>query len=116
MSKGEIIGETSFIDARLPAATVRATEDSLVLSIQRQKLAVKLQQDIGFASRFYRVIAILLSHRLQGMFGRLGYGRRVYSKGQPLDENVQYEEELDSNALDRMTLAGTKFDWMLSLL
>ncbi|MEH2326469.1 MAG: cyclic nucleotide-binding domain-containing protein [Nostoc sp.] len=116
LSKGEIVGETSFIDARLPAATVRAIEDSLVLSIQRQRLAAKLQQDIGFASRFYRVIAILLSHRLQGMFGRLGYGRRVYSKGQPLDENVQYEEELDSSALDRMTLAGTKFDWMLSRL
>ncbi len=116
LSKGEIVGETSFIDARVPAATVRATEDSFVLSIPRQQLAAKLQQDIGFASRFYRVMVTLLSHRLQGMYSRLGYGRRVYSKGQPLDENVHYEEELDSSVLDRMTLAGTKFDWMLSRL
>ncbi len=116
LSRGEIVGETPFIDARLPSATVKAIENSLVLSIQRQQLAAKLQQDVGFASRFYRVIATLLSNRLQGMFSRLGYGRRVYSKGQPLDQNVEYEDELDSNVLDSMALAGTKFDWMLSRL
>ena len=80
------MGETPFIDGRLPSATVKAIEDSLVLTIPRQQLAAKLQQDIGFASRFYRVIATLLSNRLQGMYSQLGYGRRVYSKGQPLDE------------------------------
>lgn len=116
LSKGEIVGETPFIDARLPSATIKAIEDSLVLSIPRQQLAAKLQQDVGFASRFYRVIATLLSHRLQAMFSRLGYGRRVYSNGQPLDENVEYEDELDANVLDSMALAGTKFDWMLSRL
>jgi hypothetical protein len=86
------------------------------MSISRQQLAAKLQQDVGFASRFYRVIATLLSHRLQAMFSRLGYGRRVYSNGQPLDQNVEYEDELDSKVLDSMALAGTKFDWMLSRL
>lgn len=113
LSRGEIVGETPFIDARLPSATVKALEDSLVLSIPRQQLAAKLQQDVGFASRFYRVIATLLSNRLQGMLSRLGYGRRVYSKGQPLDEAVEYEDELDSSVLDHMALAGTRFDWML---
>jgi bacteriocin-type transport-associated protein len=113
LSKGEIVGETPFIDTRLPAATVRATESSVVLSIPRQQLAAKLQQDVGFASRFYRVIATLLSHRLQEMLSRLGYGRRVFSKGQPLDEKVEYEDELDNSVLDRMALAGKRFDWML---
>jgi bacteriocin-type transport-associated protein len=116
LSKGEIVGETAFIDTRLPFATIRSTGDSLVLSIPRQQLAAKLQQDIGFASRFYRVIATLLANRLQEMFSRLGYGRRIYSKGQSLDENVEYEDELDSNILDNMALAGTRFDWMLSRL
>ena len=116
LSRGEIVGETPFIDARLPSATVKTIEDSMVLSIPRQQLAAKLQQDVGFSSRFYRVIATLLSNRLQGMLSRLGYGRRVYSKGQPLDENVEYEDELDSNVLDSMALAGTRFDWMLSRL
>ena len=116
LSKGEIVGETPFIDARLPSTTVKAVEDSLVLSIKRQQLAAKLQQDVGFASRFYRVIVTLLSNRLQGMLSRLGYGRRVYSKGQSLDEKVEYEDELDVNVLDSMALAGTRFDWMLSRL
>jgi len=55
--------------------------------------AAKLQQDVGFAS-FYRVIATLLfKSTTQGMLSRLGYGRRVYSKGQPLDEAIEYEED-----------------------
>lgn len=113
LSKGEIVGETPFVDARLPSTTVKALEDSLVLSISRQQLAAKLQQDIGFASRFYRMIATLLANRLQGILSRLGYGRRLYSKAQPLDEAVEYEDELDSSVLDRIAVAGTKFDWML---
>ncbi|MEH2072562.1 MAG: cyclic nucleotide-binding domain-containing protein [Nostoc sp.] len=116
LSRGEIVGETPFLDTKLPPATVQAIEDSLVLSIKRQQLAAKLQQDIGFASRFYRVIATLLSNRLHELLSRLGYGRRVYSQGQPLDENVEYEDELDSRILDRMALAGTRFDWMLKRL
>ncbi len=113
LSRGEIVGETPFIDVRLPSTTIKALEDSLVLSIPRQRLAAKLQQDVGFASRFYRVIATLLSNRLQGMLSRLGYGRRVYSKGQSLDEAVEYEDELDLSVLDQMALARTRFDWML---
>jgi bacteriocin-type transport-associated protein len=112
LSKGEFVGETPFIDSRLPATTVRTIQDSLVLSIPRQELAAKLQQDIGFASRFYRVIATLLSNRLQGMVSSLGYGKRVYSRGQSLNEEVEYEDELDLGVLDRMALAGKRFDWM----
>lgn len=112
LSKGEIIGETPFIDSRLPLANVRAIEDSLVLSISRQKLAAKLQQDMGFASRFYRAIATLLSHRLQGMYSHVSYGRRVYKGGESLEKAVEYEDELDFNVLDRIALAGKRFDWI----
>ncbi|RCJ26659.1 cyclic nucleotide-binding protein [Nostoc sp. ATCC 43529] len=113
LSKGEIIGETPFIDGRLPLATVKTIEDSIVLPIERQKMAAKLQQDVGFASRFYRAIATLLAQRLQGMLNQLGYGRRVYSKGLPLAENVEYEDELNYNILDSVAIAGKRFDWML---
>ena len=116
LSKGEIIGETPFIDGRLPSVTVKAIEDSFLLSISRQQLAAKLQQDVGFASRFYRAIATLLSHRLQGMQSRLGYGRRVYSKGLPLDEKIEYEDELNDSVLDGVAIAGKRFDWMLGRL
>ena len=116
LSKGEIVGETPFIDGRLPAATVKSIEDSLVLSISRFTLTAKLQQDIGFAARFYRTISALLSDRLQGMLSRLTHGRRIYHKGQPLNEAVEYEDELNNNILDQMALAGKKFDWMLERL
>ncbi len=112
LSKGEIVGETPFIDGRLPSATVKAIEDSLMLLIPRQQLAAKLQQDIGFTSRFYRVITTLLSHRLQGIYSRIGYSKRVYSQGQSLDENIEYEDELELNILERVALAGKRFDWM----
>lgn len=116
LSRGEIIGETPFIDTRLPYATVKALEDSLVLSIHRSRLAAKLQLDVGFASRFYRVIATLHSNRLQEIFRRLGYGKPVDSKNQLLDKAIEYEDELDVGVLDRIALAGTRFDWMLNRL
>jgi bacteriocin-type transport-associated protein len=113
LSKGEIIGETPFIDARLPAATVKTLEDSLVLAIGRSHLAAKLQQDVGFACRFYKFVAALLCDRLSGMVSKFGYGRRVYTKGLQLDNTVEYEDELDINVLERIALAGNRFDWML---
>ncbi|WP_414756258.1 cyclic nucleotide-binding domain-containing protein [Anabaena sp. CCY 9910] len=116
LSKGEIIGETPFIDGSLPPTTVKAIEDSVVLAIPRQQLAAKLQQDVGFASRFYRVIASLLDQRLQPMVSQLGYGRRVYSRGESLHEGLEYDDELDINTLDRMAIAGKRFDWMLEKL
>jgi bacteriocin-type transport-associated protein len=113
LSRGEIIGETPFLDGRLPAFSVRAIEDCLVLSVARQHFASKLQQDYGFASRFYRVISTLLADRLQDLIGRLGYGRRFYRQSEPLHEQVKYEDELSIGFLDRMTLAGARFDWIL---
>lgn len=113
LSKGEIVGETPFIDGRLPSTTVKAIEDSIVLSISRHQLALKLQQDIGFSSRFYKIISILMSNRLQEILSRIGYGRRVYSQGLPLDKNAEYEDELNISVLDKMALAGKRFDWMI---
>ncbi len=114
--KGEIIGEATFIDGRLPYANIKAVEDSLVLAIARSQLLAKLQQDVGFATRFYRAIATLLSDRFQGLLNRMGYRRHTYSPGQTLSEKVKYEDELDSDILEQMSLAAVRFDWMLESL
>ncbi|MHC5893004.1 hypothetical protein [Nostoc sp.] len=53
---------------------------------------------------------------MQGLHSRLGYGRRVYSKGMSLDENIEYEEELNTSTLDQIALAGKRFDWMVGRL
>ncbi|UBF27141.1 cyclic nucleotide-binding domain-containing protein [Kovacikia minuta CCNUW1] len=113
LSRGDIVGETPFVDANPPAMTVKAVEDAIVLSIPRRKLAAKLLSDMGFAARFYRVLAILLADKQQGIINRLGYGRITYSSGQSLDERLTYEDELSSSFLAQVTLAGTRFDWML---
>ena len=113
LSRGDMVGETPFVEANPPAMTIRAIEDATVLSIPRWQLAAKLLHDLGFAARFYRVLAILLADKQQGIINRLGYGRITYSAGQSLDDRFTYEDELSSGFLAQVTLAGTRFDWML---
>jgi CRP-like cAMP-binding protein len=100
-----MVGEMSFIDARPPSATVTAAQDSAVLAIPRPQLVAKLDQDTAFAARFYRALATFLSDRLRGTVSRLGY-----SEGQPLQEDVEYADELDDNVLDNVHLAGARFE------
>ncbi len=113
---GEIIGETALIDARLPTYTFKAAENSQVLAIKKQQLTIKLQQNPGMGARFYRVIAMLLSARLQGLISRLGYGRSSYRVGQALSEDFKYEDEIDLQAMDNIFLGGARFHWMLKRL
>ena len=97
----------SFADARPPSATVQAVENSLVLCIRREDLVAKLKEDEGFASRFYRAIAIFLSTRLRGTVRYLGY-----AKGQLLNEDSS-PEDLSPEIIDNVPLAKARFDWLL---
>ncbi|UBF30470.1 cyclic nucleotide-binding domain-containing protein (plasmid) [Kovacikia minuta CCNUW1] len=116
LSKGEIVGETPFLNAHLPPATIIALQDSLVLAIPRSQLAIKLQQDVGFAARFYRVLATLLSNRLQGLLSQLGYVGQTNHHHPSSNGSVASEDELNFSILDQMSFAGTRFDWMLKRL
>jgi CRP/FNR family transcriptional regulator, cyclic AMP receptor protein len=107
LTSGAVVGEMSFADARPPSATVEAVEDSLVLSIPRAQLLEKLQKDEGFASRFYRAIAIFLSTRLRGTVKYLGY-----AKGDMLKEDNDIED-LAQEIVDNVPLAQARFDWLL---
>ena len=111
LSRGDIVGETPFLEAQPPAVTVKALQDSRILSIPRWRLAAKLFHDVGFAVRFYRVLAIMLADKQQAIVQRLGYGRLTYSSGQSLDSS--YGNELNTHFLTHMALAGARFDWML---
>lgn len=114
--RGEIIGEAITLDNPMSTCTFRALEDCILLKIPQRQLLVKLQQDIGTASRFYRVSAMLLSGRLQGLISRLGYGRSRYQIGQSLALEAEYEDEIDLDTMDNLTLGGARFDWMLKRL
>jgi CRP-like cAMP-binding protein len=105
LRSGEVLGEVSFVDSRAPAATVSAIEDSVFLAIPRDQLAQKLQDDVGFAARFYRALVAFLADRLRatlaGTSGKLAQ-----------DES----DEMDMDMLDRVALASARFDWLLNRL
>ena len=113
LTPGEIVGEVAAFDSYLSNVTLTALEHSLLLTIPRQKLLIKLQQDPGMAARFYRVVAIILSGRIQGMISRLGFGKGSYQFGQVLSSDREYEDEIDLAIMDNITLGGARFDWML---
>lgn len=114
--RGEILGEAITLDNPMSTYTLRALENSILLRIPEQQMLIKLQQDIGTAARFYRVVAMLLSGRWQGLISRLGYGRTRYQIGQSLELGAEYEDEIDLDIMDNLTLGGARFDWMLKRL
>jgi bacteriocin-type transport-associated protein len=105
LRSGEIVGEMSFVDSRPPSATVQAVEPSAVLVIPRRDLEARLSQDAPFAARFYRAMAVFLSDRLRSTVGLLGYG-----SGQTLEDEANYDDEIDTAVLDNVSLAGARFD------
>lgn len=106
---GEVVGEMSFIDTRPPSATVKAKTDALVLSIPRDQLATKLKQDVGFASRLYRALAVFLSHRL-----RVTVSHLAYLEGNQMPPTVRLpEEDMAEEMKNGVAIARNRLDWML---
>lgn len=118
LTTGEITGETAFVSPNpISAVAVRAIQESVFLAIPCAALQLELQKNLGFASRFYRMLSILITSRTEALIERMGYGkRRSYDRNQALQANVLYEDELDDSSLDNLTLAGARFDWMLKRL
>lgn len=107
---GDIVGEMSFVDTRLPSATVTAKQNSLVLAISRKQLADKLKLDVGFAARFYRALAISLSNRLRMTVHQLNMPNT--SPDRDLDSDLSLNE-LAPEAKENVKLARTRLDWLL---
>ena len=102
---GETLGEMSFVDDALPSADVVATEDSAVLSVPRDVLRARLEGDPGFAARFYRALAMVLSQRLRDADGGL--------RSAPQAEGVLGPDELDPSVLDGLSQGGDRFKRIL---
>jgi len=102
---GAIFGEMSFVDHRLPSATVTALEDSVVLELPVSAVQARLEEDVGFSSRFHRGIARFLSDRLRATIERL-HARPP----------VVVDNELDIEALGTVQRASQSFDAMLKKL
>ena len=105
LSCGDVVGEMSFVDSRPPSATVKTSAHSLLLSIPRAALVQRLEQDIGFAFRFYRALTVLLSTRLRGTVRLLGYG--------PEEDLEDSSPEFDPHVSESVALAEVRFNWLL---
>lgn len=115
LSRGEMIGAIYFLDFRPTPMTVRCVKESLLLAISRQELTNKLQQDMSFASRFYRVLALQLSNKLQLALASLGCTQQAYCREQGL-QNVEYDDEMDIEDLEQVSQGAMRFNWMLKRL
>jgi CRP-like cAMP-binding protein len=104
LMSGEVMGEMSFVDNAPPSATVCAVERSFVLAVPCRRLNAKLAEDQGFAGRFYRALSMFLADRLRNTVASFGNAGNATASD---DRN-----EMDSEALDNVAVAGARFDWI----
>ena len=108
---GEIFGEMSYVDSAPPSATVTARGKCLALFLDKDVLSQKLAADMAFGCRFYRALAVFLADRLRGTERRLGFGDK-----RALSKNGILEDELDTEILDNVAMAGDRFHRLLRML
>jgi CRP-like cAMP-binding protein len=94
---GECLGEVSLVDTRPASADVIALAPVRALVVRGDVLRRELQTNNGFASRFWRGLAILLANRLREAAG---------------DDPETFI--LDETMLDGMARAGEKFLLLLA--
>jgi len=61
--RGDVVGIAAIMDGSPALWTVTVTEPATVLEIGSASLKTKLELDLGFAARFYRAMAVILSSR-----------------------------------------------------
>ena len=115
LKAGEIVGEISFVDSLPPTASVKARMDSLVGAIPRHLMASKLKEDTGFASRFYRAMAMFMADRLRTTVGNLGKSA-LEPEDETYDETMDPEmddtDEVMPHLMDNISIAGARFSEM----
>jgi CRP/FNR family cyclic AMP-dependent transcriptional regulator len=111
LGPGDIIGEISFVDSRPASATVSALSTCLLLRIPRAAVNAKLKNDVHFAARFYRAIAVFMAHRFRQTLGIVGQGNVP-----DLNENVEAADELSPDLMEEIGLAAARCDWILTRL
>jgi bacteriocin-type transport-associated protein len=100
--RGEILGEMSFLSGDEQAtATVQAREPMTLLAMPKQRIREQLLQDLPFAERFYRSLAVLLSHRCRDQLMARGMAAQASAL-----------EELDLTTLSNVSTAGRRFEWL----
>ena len=100
--RGEVLGEMSFLtDDDQATATVIAREPIRLLAMPKDRMREQLSNDLAFAERFYRSLAVLLSNRCRDQLIARGIAARATAL-----------EELDHGTLSLVSTAGRRFDWL----
>lgn len=110
LSMGEVVGEISFIDSRMPSATVKALEEATLWVIPRTQLNSKLSHDVSFASNFYRAMAVLLCDRLRSTIQQVGR-----NKAQDFNRELD-DDEPNPRLLESLEIAKVRLSWLLDRL
>lgn len=101
LESGEIVGEMSFLESRPPSVSVIVTQPTVVYQISREMINNRLSTNMEFKSNFYYALALFLSNRLRKTTDQLGYG------------NPEEEDLIDTNVLDGVAQAGSRFGQIL---
>ncbi len=121
LSRGGLPGITAFLDFQPLPVRIHALRDSLLLTIPRQQVSIKLQEDPGFAARFYRVMATQMASLLSAVISvsskmgdsKMGDSKTIGSEMNQSALTAELEGELDLAALQEVSEGAAKFDWML---
>jgi CRP-like cAMP-binding protein len=104
LARGDVFGETSFLQPHPSYVQIQALRETQVLSIPHWRLAAKLLHDTGFAMRFYRVLAGLMASKYQTIVSQLGFVTQL--------EAIEFGDSF----LSKMAMAEARFDWMVKRL
>lgn len=107
IGSGELVGEMSLVDSRPASASIDAAGPVALLKVPRDLLLAKVAEDIGFSSRIHRAIAIFLADRMRST---MEFAREGENQPLDLDESEETPGEIDIEVLDRVHLAGARFD------
>jgi CRP/FNR family cyclic AMP-dependent transcriptional regulator len=108
LGPGQIVGEVSFVDARPPSATVAASSPTVVLRLSREVVNARLKSDVGFAARFYQALAVFLADRLRQTL--------TAARSSGGGSSSPATDELSEELLENLSLAGSRYDWVLKRL
>ena len=106
MGIGEMAGDISLLDSRPPTATLVAVDAVRVFVLEHAALRKKMERDTGFASRFWRAVALFLANRLH----------RAETAAASDGASEGDEDELSPELLDSVSLSGARFLAFLSRL
>ena len=103
LTRGDVVGEVTFIDGRRTLARVAAETPVVGAAVARADLEARLQASPAFAARFYLGVARVLAYRLRrNLQATLRRGEDV------LDASREFEGELDLAGLDGTARAGAR--------